>query len=266
MPTRPDTSSRAAESAAIEAKRWIDLSNDWMADAHFRLWDDLPGTEHATVRFFDPTNDLTRRMAGWSYPVGELDLSDLARFASGLAQAESDAWANDHPHIATRAYAERRFLLGDRILPWAVPWLDAVERRHGDRTDEAAEAKRMLLDLGDSMRPAPALSGSEGLVVPGYDGYGPLDPDEPSYTFLLSLWSGSLLTKKDLAAARHCHVDRRLVEPTWLNDLDTTAALSNHYDQAALRWESVAVAHAGTAQLWLDLASRARNTARLLSA
>ena len=159
-----------------------------------------------------------------------------------------------------------RDLLGDRILPWAVPWLDAVERRHGDRTDEAAEAKMMLLELGDSMRPAPALSGSEGLVVPGYDGYGPLDPDEPSYTFLLSLWSGSLLTKKDLAAARHCHVDRRLVEPTWLNDLDTTAALSNHYDRAALRWESVAVAHAGTAQLWLDLASRARNTARLLSA
>lgn len=265
MHTKPDTVSRAAEAAAEEAKIWIDLSNQWQADAHFHVWDDVPGSELAVIGLYDPAKDLGRRMVGWSYPVGELDFSDIARFASGLAQAESDAWANDQPHVATRAYAERRFLIGDRILHWAIPWLDAVARNHRDRTDQAQAAITQLLDIGDRMRPAPALSGSEGLVVPGFDGYGPLVPGAPGHEYLLSLWSGSVLTKTDLSSARNCHVDRRLIEPTWMSHRETMAGLSQHFDQAGHRWESVAVAHPGTAQLWLDLSSRARNTALLLA-
>ncbi len=266
MHTKPETSSLAADAAAEEAKIWIDLSNQWQAEAHFHVWDDVPGSELATVRLYDPAKDLGRRMVGWSYPIGELDFADVARFASGLAQAESDAWANDQPHVATRAYAERRFLIGDRILHWAVPWFDAIERSHSDRADEAREAKRRLLDVGDRMRPAPALTGSEGLVVPGFDGYGPLAPDVPMHEFLLSLWSGSLLTKADLAAARNSSVDRRSIESVWMDHSETRSGLVNHYGRAAFRWESLAVLYTGTAQLWLDLASRARNTARLLSA
>ena len=266
MPIKPETSSLAAEAAAQEAKTWIDLSNQWQGDAHFHIWDDVPGSELAVIALYDPAKDLGRRMAVWSYPVAELDFSDVARFASGLAQAESDAWANDQPHVATRAYAERRFLVGDRILHWAIPWLDAIERSHPDRADDAASTKEQLLAIGDRMRPAPALTGSEGLVVPGFDGYGPLTPDVPLDEFLLSLWSGSLLTKADIASSRNSHVNRRHLPADWLKDAETRSGLANHYNRAALKWESLAVVHVGTSQLWLDLASRARNTARWMAA
>ncbi len=266
MHTKPETPSLAAEAAAEEAKIWIDLSNQWHADAHFHLWNDVPGSEAGLIVYYDPAKDLGRRMASWSYPVGDLDFADVARFASGLAQAESDAWANDQPHVATRAYAERRFLIGDRILHWAVPWLDAIERGHPDRADDARTTKERLLEIGDRMRPAPALTGSEGLVVPGFDGYGPLTPDVPLTEFLLSLWSGSILTKADVAAARNSHVDRRHLDPAWMDHGETRTGLANHYGRAALRWESIAMIHPGTSQLWLDLASRARNTARWLAA
>lgn len=266
MHTKPELTSPAAQAATAEAETWIDLAVEWSAESHFHVWDDIPGSELDVVRLYDPAKDLHRRMSKWSYPVGMLDFSDLARFAAGLAQAEADAWETDRAHVATQAYAERRFLVADRIMPWAVPWFDAIVRAHPEESDGAAAAKATLLAIGDKMRPAPALSGSEGLVVPGFDGFGPLAPDAPSYEFLLSLWSGSVISLADLSTARHGRVERRLIEPTWLTDSDTTRAFSNHYDQAALRWESVAVDHPGTAQLWLDLASRARQTARLLLA
>lgn len=265
MHIKPETTSSAAEAATEEAKTWIDLSNQWQADAHFHVWADVPGSELAVIALYDPAKDLGRRMASWSYPVADLDFSDVACFASGLAQAESDAWANDQPHVATRAYAERRFLVGDRILHWAIPWFDAIERSHPDRAHDASDTKAQLLAIGDRMRPAPALTGSEGLVVPGFDGYGPLTPDVPLNEFLLSLWSGSLLTRGDIASSRNSHVDHRYLHSDWLKDPELRSGLTNHYNRAALRWESMAVVHPGTAQLWLDLASRARNTARWMA-
>lgn len=242
------------------------VARRWTEDAHFAVWSDLPATERSVVGFFDPTDDLGKRMAAWGYQPGWFDLSDLTRFAAGLAQAESSAWAEGRYHIATRAYAERRFLVGDRVLHWAVPWLLAVARSHVDRREEARTTAERLLALGDALRPAPALSGSEGLVVPGFDGFGPLEPDAPMHDFLMSLWSGSVLLAGDLSRVRHARLVHRTLDRGWLGDRATRSGLIAHYLTEARRWDALAAAHPGTAQLWRDLSNRAASTARRLTA
>ena len=73
--------------------------------------------------------------------------------------------------------------MADRILPWAVPWLDAVD------IAEAGSSHALLLELGDRHRPAPALVEGEGLALPGEDGYGPVEFG-PTAKRLASLWGG----------------------------------------------------------------------------
>ncbi len=200
----------AASAARAEAAAWVALARDPATSGL---------TEAGVVGVYDPRADLERRAGDWGYPLGAGDLADLCRFAAALAVAEAEAWQADEPHVATRAYEARRFLAGDRILHWAVP------------ATEGAAAER-LLDLGDLLRPAPALAGGEGLYPPGEDAYGPLEAEAPAG----SLWSGAVG-----------------IEPT-----------AEAYAEAVAGWRRLAAAHQGTGALWLALAARAERTAARL--
>jgi hypothetical protein len=198
-------------------------------------------SEQGVVVFFDPMDDLERRSSDWGFVLRRPHLDELARFASALADAEARAWADDVPDLAVRAYESRRLLLGDRLVHWAVPWLDAVGRWYPERGDSAVGDRDTILEIADEMRIAPALTGSEGLVVPGEDAFGPIVADVPLRSLLRSLWSGDVLRAP-------------AIDPP-------DAAL---YEAARDRWASLADGHPGSAQLWLDLANRAVQTARAL--
>lgn len=262
MPTRS-----SAAAAAAEAGRWAEISREWAPASHAALWDDLPATEAGVVRYYQPDADLERRARYWGYEFGERDLADLCRLGAALARAEAEAWERDEPHIATRAYADRRFLLGDRLLHWAVPWLEAAGRCHPPERAAAEPARLTLLDLGDRLRPAPVLTeGTEGLFAPGEDSYGPTEPPAPLGDFLLSVWSGRVVMKATLDSLCGSPEPDRTVPRSWLDDPDMSTLLSVMYEVAAPRWERMAVEHPGSARLWLDLAGRAHATAQLLQA
>jgi hypothetical protein len=105
----------------------------------------------------------------------------------------------------------------------------------------------MLLEIGDSLRPAPTVSGTEGLYPPGEDAFGPLAMDRPVGEYLYSLWSGAVLvgpgSVQVTSVAREEHRD-------W-------GALAGGYRRAARNWDRFALRHPGTGALWADLAVRA---------
>lgn len=187
-------------------------------------------------------------MGQWGFAPGDLGLSDIALFGAGLAKAEADAWEADNEHIATQAYSTRRFLLGDRLLHWAVPWLRAVE---DFEPIKALAAQLTLLAFGELHRPAPLLADGEGITAPGEDSYGPLDVDEPLAERLQSVWSGQVLTGSKLRAVL-------AGEPP--------ADLHDSYHAAGLHWQRMADSYPGSARLWRDLSVRAERTAEELTA
>lgn len=194
----------------------------------------------------DPAADLARRARDWGLNDLAPDLASLCRFEAALAETEAEAWNEDRPEVATRAYESRRFLLGDRIVHWAVPWLDVAGRCHPEVREQAHDARDRLLELGDASRVAVALSGSEGLSIPGEDSLGPLESDHP----IGSLPTGTVM-----------------LEATWRSlggDQADPEDLATLYETAGQRWLSMARAHPGTARLWLDLARRAERTAASL--
>jgi len=260
------TRSSAAASARAEAVLWADLTQEWAPARHPVLWDDLPPTEAAVVRYYQPEDDLERRARYWGYEFGERDLADLCRLGAALAKAEAEAWGRDEPHIATRAYADRRFLLGDRLLHWGVPWLEAAGRCHPPERPAAEPARLTLLELGDRLRPAPVLTeGTEGLFAPGEDSYGPKEPPAPLPDFMLSVWSGRVVMKATLDSLGGAQVAERAVPVEWMSDPEMLTMLRFMYEVAAPRWRRIAEEHPGSARLWLDLAARAGHTAELLS-
>ncbi|MDH5372067.1 MAG: hypothetical protein OEX97_03895 [Acidimicrobiia bacterium] len=251
----------AGTAAAVEAAAWMVLARTWHPGRQRPAIIDVPPAEAAVVAFYNPIDDLARRARSWSYQVGAGDFADLARFGAALARAESEAWASDRGHIATRAYEDRRFLLGDRVIHWAVPWFDAVARQYPTSFDAAIDARNRLLDLADHHRPAPALSGSEGLVVPGFDGFGSLDVNVPFEQFMLSVWSGVVLLDGFLADLFKQPIKQRTLPGDWDSYPGVLPALEATYRAAAVRWDDLAQARQGSAQLWRDLANRARRTA-----
>lgn len=220
MPTRPE--SPAADTARREAEGWADLADDL----------DTAGlgdvTEHAVIPEFDPADDLARRARRWSHELPGHGLAQLCRFAAGLADVEAAAWADRDPIIATRAAEDRRFLFGDRIVHWAVPVLVAT----------GADAS-FLLTLGDRMRPAPAESVGEGLLLPGHDIYGPADEPATPDARLASLWGG------------------------WPPGYEQKDDPVGFYLRAAAIWAELAAKHPGTEAMWLALSHRAEKTTAL---
>ena len=118
------------------------------------------------VTGFDPLSDLARRGRWWNHRFPSDHLVDAFAFGIALAQVEVDAWTSDDPVVATRAFEDRRFLFSDRIVHWVVPLTFVVAGSKDIRSD--------LLDLGDRLRPAPLLTGDEGVHPPGEDSFGPL--------------------------------------------------------------------------------------------
>lgn len=245
----------ASERAQLEADAWLRLTR-WSADAAPDLYEDRPARERDVVVYFDPSDDLARRArdAGATAIAPELD--GLARFASQLARDESEAWATGVPDAAMRAYHVRRNLVGDRILHWAVPWLESVGRCYPAYRDTAHADRDWLLDLGDEMRVLPGFAHGEGLTLPGEDSYGPTSLDVPWSSWIRSVWSGRLVLDTTLASMG-CDPDHP--------SEDQLSDLAVLFEVSAARWRTVASLHEGSAGLWLDLAARADTTAHRLA-
>jgi hypothetical protein len=210
--------SPAADAARAEAERWAEV---------VRALEVAPF--ETAVTGVDPGAELGRRGDRWSYRFATGDLAEVCLFAAGLAVAEAEAWNDDDPIIATRAHEDRRFVAGDRVVWWAVPW--ALEANPA--------VAEMLLELGESLRVAPALVGTEGLVVPGHDTLGPIEPDRPLDDWLATVLSGAVLHGRPPTVDIYRTAESMWTEMTW-------------------RWP-------GTAQIWIDLAARAARTVALLA-
>jgi hypothetical protein len=255
MPTGSEA--RVAE----EARAWSELAGV-VAPVERDIED--PAATERDVTGHDPSSDLVRRASRWGFVFGSYGLGDLVGFVAGLASAEAEAWAEDRPHHATRAYEDRRFLVGDRLIHWAVPWLDAAGRCYLEYRWPAHEGRDRLLELGDRLRIAPALTGREGLVPPGEDAFGPLTDEHPLHRTLPTLASGLVIFPSTLASLRGTPVVGREVPRSWLEEPAFRSDLAAVYEVAVGRWSSMANDHPGSARLWLDLAERAARTASLL--
>lgn len=256
MPTAPE----AAAAAEAEAAAWAELADRWRGGP-FPGYVDTPGAEAPVLRFFDPASDLAHRGESWGYQFTECDLADVCRFAAGLATAEGAAWGAGERDIATRAYSDRRFLLSDRVLHWAVPWLDAVGRCYPPMREDAHSSRDRLLDLGDRHRPAPDLADGEGIYQPGHDAFGPL-VQRPITEVIGSLWSGLVILGATLASITG---EELSPEDVSTDDLARhRGSLGTYYEVAAARWARLGRDHPGSGALWRDLSRRADVTAKRL--
>ena len=231
----------ATERALAEKELWVGLAEHWSEETVPDLWADRSPTEVDVIVFYDPSEDLSRRTSEWGHRLPANDLSSLASFAAGLATAEADGWTTGTRDIATRAYEARRFLLTDRIVHWAVPWLDTMGHGHDIHRRTAHADRDVLLALAEEERVAPRIPGREGIHLDGEDSYGPTDPGTNLPDWKWSLWSGAIVPKGD-------------------PPLD----LAGFFEDAARRWTEFASDYAGSAQLWLDLSQRADRSSRLL--
>ena len=148
---------RAADGARRDLEVWaaiLSACDELMAEAR-----------EVDVTGFDPSEDLGRRGRWWSHQFPSVRLPDVVAFGVALAETEVAAWSDDDPIVATRAFEDRRFLFSDRLVHWVVPLTFGIEGTDSLRS--------LLLALGDRLRPAPILTGDEGLHLPGEDSYGP---------------------------------------------------------------------------------------------
>jgi hypothetical protein len=250
--------SPAAVAAFAESTSWADLAERWRPDGHPAIWDDLPPIERLVIPEVDPGADLARRAQRWGYPMDRGDLSDIALFAAALAQAEGEAWTFADRSVATMAYDDRRFLVSDRLLPWAVPWLRAAARCFPESRRDAEASSRALLDLGERHRPAPHLAGSEGLVPPGHDGFGPLGEEQSLEDRVGSLWGGMVVFDRSIQSLTGRPLARR--RATIDRNPETVGAIATWYEVAAVRWDRLAAGYPGTARFWMDLSQRSLAT------
>lgn len=235
----------ATEEAAAERDFWADLSGRW-TDSHApELWNDRPPTETSVVVFFDPIEDLERRARRWGHGLAGADLASLSEFAAGLASVEARSWSQDAPQTATQAYEARRFLVGDRLIHWAVPWLDSVGRCFPMHRLAAHDDRDRLLEIAETMRVAPATASREGLYMEGEDSFGPMEIPASDMWFR-SLWSGDLIFDTTLGSMSEA----------------ATSDLTVLYEVSAGRWDGFAERYPGSAQIWLDLSERAVRTAQ----
>lgn len=232
----------ASERARAEADHWAEIAGRWKQADVPELWADRPPTEKDTVIFHDPSRDIARRTREWGHELENDDLSSLSLFAAGLAVAEERGWEEGTPDVATRAYEARRFLIEDRIVHWAIPWLDAIGHNYVSFAQVAFSDRDLILGFADEAKVAPATPGSEGLFVDGEDSYGPIEPHTSWSEWTDSLWSGVVVVQSDRVA--------------------NLVAL---YERSAEKWAGYAAEHPGTAQLWIDLSKRAATTSRHLN-
>lgn len=220
-----------------EYAAWVEAARS--VEEFLATWDDLRPAEALVMDVHNPAPDLQRRALRWSHEFRTGELPEVLAFGAGLVGAELEAGNGEQPDIVAKARSDRRFLLGDRVLHWAVPWLDAAG---------AEPVMAVILQLGDHHRPEPELTGSEGLTVPGEDCFGSLVPAPLSSLMcggvVLEATAGEWgLTRADLRAGEFPEEARG-----WLRE-------------RAESWERLRAQHSGSAALWRDLAQRARATA-----
>ena len=216
--------SGAPEAAHEEANEWMFVAT--IADLLGEYA--VPPATEVAVTGFDAAADLERRSSGWFHRLPDHGLASLARLAAGMANAEAEAWEKDDPSVATRAHSERRFLAGDRIIHWAVPWVVSFGSLDLESGPEAVAVVEHLLAIGDRHRLAPALTGTEGLFPPGHDSIGPLQEVLDTTTVLCGWFFGPGVVE------------------------------ASAFEAAASLWSDLAERHPGTARLWLDYSERAR--------
>lgn len=261
MPTNSANDSSAAHAALAESAVWASVAQRWRQADRQAVWSDLPPIEAIVIPEVDPRDDLEKRARRWSYPLADGDLADLARFAAALAQTEGEAWRAEDRVLATRAFEERRFLAADRVLPWAVPWLRAVARCFPESRSIAEETAVDLLDIGERHRPAPLLTGGEGLFPPGCDSFGPVDVPPDLAARVVTLWGGLVVFRRSLESVTGRSPSSRVVLRPWLDDPDFIDTVATWYEVTAVRWLRLASAFPGTARLWHEMANRAQQTA-----
>lgn len=210
--------------------------------------------ELGIVGGFDPTRLLLAAMDRWHYKPRSFDLPELARFGAYLAAIATDAAACGDDNAATRARVALRRLLADRVLHWAVPWLDAIVRSEPQVAAQARDARDMFLDLAEQHRAAPVPEGSEGLMVPGFDGYGPMNIELGAA--LSTLRCGDVLGEPLLS---DIGVSWPIAMPLTPAD---AMALGRHFLTVQQRWDQLAGRFPGSAQYWRDLSGRARLSAQ----
>ncbi len=120
-----------------------------------------------------------------------------------------------------------------------------------------------MLAIGERQRPASVLTGTEGLFLPGHDGYGPLDELIDLADRVGSLWGGLVVFRRTLESITGEPMSDRSISSDWPDDPVVSSAVSTLYEVAAARWEGLANRHQGTARYWCDLADRASATAKI---
>ncbi len=210
--------------------------------------------ERTIVGGFDPTRLLVAAMDRWDYRPRTFHLPELARFGSYLAAVHADAIASGDNRLATGSKAALRRLLADRVLHWSVPWLDAIVRSEPPAAALARDARDLLLSLAETHRAAPVPEGSEGLLVPGFDGYGPVETDLADS--LATLRCGDVL---GLPVLQAIGVSGPVTVPLSTHH---ALALGRHFLTVEQRWDHLAGRFPGSAQYWRDLAGRARFSAQ----
>ena len=238
MPIAPE--SPAADRVRREAASWLEL-----ADIASQIADGPRATEASIMKTYDPGPDLEKRASFWGHRLDDHTVVAISLFAGGLAAAEADAWADDVPDVAARAATERRFLVADRLIHWAVPWLytrpdDSIVHRVLSR----------LNALSDPLRIAPLVSGNEGITAPGEDRYGPLPPP---LSPVGSLLIGDVIPYEVVSKERSGSAIDELSD-------EETVLIRHHLDGAATRWNSLIRTWPGSAALWTDLERRARDS------
>lgn len=206
--------------------------------------------EVAIVGGFDPADLLQAAMALWDFRPRTLHLPEILRFGSYLAAIRADAKLVGDERVATRSNVALRRLLADRIVHWAVPWLDAIVRSEPAVAAMARDARDVLLRLGEEHRAAPVPEGSEGLLVPGFDGYGPVHAELGDA--LATLRCGDVLGEPVL---RQIGLVGPLTVPLTPHQ---SLALGRHFELVQQRWDLLASRYPGSEQYWRDLAGRAR--------
>lgn len=242
-----------ASSLAGEASRWMRITR--IAAALVARGSMPEPYELGIVGGFDPTRVLVATMEQWEYRPRTLLLPELVRFGGYLAAISADASMSGDETTARRSRAARRRLLADRIIHWAVPWLDAIVRSEPEVAASAREARDLLLELAETHRAAPVPEGSEGLLVPGFDGYGPIHTDLAEA--LATLRCGDVLGAPVLEM-----IGLGLTGYSMPLTTRQALALGRHFVTVQQRWDYLAGRAPGSSQYWRDLAGRARNTAQ----
>ncbi len=240
-----------ATSPVGEATRWMRVAR---ASAALAARGSMPDPhELGIVGGFDPTRVLVSSMEQWDYRPRSLTLPELARFGGYLAAISADATTRGDDAGARRADIVRRRLLADRVVHWAVPWLDAIVRSEPAVAAAAQEARNLLLGLAETHQAAPVPKGSEGLLVPGFDSYGPINTDLSDS--LATLRCGDVLGRPVLESIG-LGINGYAVPLTAHQAL----ALGRHFMTVQRRWDYLAGRAPGSSQYWRDLAGRARLT------